>query len=169
MTPTHREHQLSDTCLVIRSNLPGQEDWRVVYFGFDNWAKASGFIFSTQAMLAKQHGPGDYCELRKSKRLKHSKFEVKVRKLTKPEVLRLKGDAERVHWFNFRPATGPGLVYVVINETIVGTVTKDSQEWVLEQLSKAHNYKHRDIVKLATGLILGIGVGARLHQNQKAS
>jgi hypothetical protein len=154
-TPTHREHRLSDRCLVIRSNLPTDPpDWRVAYFGFNEWHKASGFIFSTQTMLEKRHGPGDYCKSRKSKRLK-TKFEVKVRRLSKPDVMRLHADIERVHFFNFEPVSGAKLLRVVINGTAVGTITADSRQWMLEQLQSVAGHNHRDMVRLASGLILG--------------
>jgi hypothetical protein len=154
-TPTHRERKLSDRCLVIRSNLPTDPpDWRVVYFGFDKWEKASGFIFSTQAMLEKRHGPGDYCASRKSKRLK-TKFEVKVRRLTKSDVLRLKADIERIHWFQFESVPGASLLRLYVNGTAVGTITADSRQWMLEQLQPVAGHNHRDMVRLASGLILG--------------
>lgn len=152
---THREHKLSERCLVIRSNLASDpSDWRVVYFGFDEWHKASGFIFGTQAMLEKRYGPGDYCQLRKSKRLK-TRYEVKVRQLTKPDVMRLMADVERVHWFGFEPASGANLLRVIVNGTAVGTITADSKEWLLEQLKAVTGHNHRDMVRVATGLILG--------------
>jgi hypothetical protein len=155
MTPTHREHKLSERCLTIRSNLPTDPpDWRVVYFGFDEWHKASGFIFSTQAMLEKRHGPGDYCASRKSKRLT-TKFEVKVRKLTKNDVLRLKANIERVHWFQFPESSTANLLRVVVNGTQCGTITADSKAWILERLQAAKGLTHADMVRLASQLILG--------------
>lgn len=134
--PTHRTYHLSDRCLVIRSNLSKDPpDWRVAYFGFDSEDEAQSFAQAFQLELEQKHGPGSYCITRKAKRLL-TQYEVKVRQLSRFDVLRCKAIIEGTHWFDLlKSQSSSSLLQVVVNGKTVGSITADSRAWIQEKLT----------------------------------
>lgn len=145
-------HELSPRVLTITSKLPNAvPDWRVAYFGFERRCEGTAFLMPLAKQLSDKHGDGQHCLLRRSQRLS-TPWEVKVKHLSKPQVLRLKADIEGVHIIRFIPIEKSVLVNVVVNGTTVGRLTADSKAWFEQQMTGCQT--HREAIRLASSLIL---------------
>lgn len=126
LSPGIWQHSLSLRFCTITSTLAGAlPDWRIAYYGFDQWKDATKFVFRVKRLRANIR-----CEARHSKRL-GTKFEVKVWDLTKEEARLLWSELEG-HTITFLPAPGRPLLALYLNGQRVVSILPGEQNYAME-------------------------------------